>query len=78
MQTLIDNARDFGRRPEEFARLAAGQSPEVLFITCSDSRGRAPARGRLTLHGWYYEVHTGAVRTHRPLTDTFESLRARR
>ncbi|MFH8617422.1 carbonic anhydrase [Streptomyces sp. NPDC017979] len=38
MQPLIDNARAFGRQPEEFARLAAGQSPQVLFITCSDSR----------------------------------------
>ncbi|MER6976585.1 carbonic anhydrase [Streptomyces carpinensis] len=38
MQPLIDHARTFGRRPEEFAALAAGQSPQVLFITCSDSR----------------------------------------
>ncbi|MFE1441208.1 carbonic anhydrase [Streptomyces sp. NPDC058739] len=38
MQPLIDNARRFGQRPEEFAGLAAGQSPTVLFITCSDSR----------------------------------------
>ncbi|MFE7210692.1 carbonic anhydrase [Streptomyces sp. NPDC001698] len=38
MQPLIHNARTFGRRPEDFARLAEGQSPEVLFITCSDSR----------------------------------------
>ncbi|WP_030748474.1 carbonic anhydrase [Streptomyces griseus] len=38
MQPLIDHARAFGRRPEEFAGLASGQSPEVLFITCSDSR----------------------------------------
>jgi carbonic anhydrase len=38
MQPLIDNARTFGQRPEEFARLAEGQSPQVLFITCSDSR----------------------------------------
>ncbi|WP_217145206.1 carbonic anhydrase [Streptomyces sp. AC627_RSS907] len=38
MQRLIDNARTFGQRPEEFAGLAEGQSPEVLFITCSDSR----------------------------------------
>lgn len=38
MQPLIDNARLFGQRPEEFARLAEGQSPQVLFITCSDSR----------------------------------------
>ncbi|MGW0913711.1 carbonic anhydrase [Streptomyces sp. NPDC002784] len=38
MQPLIDNARAFGQRPEEFAKLAEGQSPQVLFITCSDSR----------------------------------------
>ncbi|MFR0356421.1 carbonic anhydrase [Streptomyces sediminimaris] len=38
MQPLIDNARLFGQRPEEFAELAEGQSPQVLFITCSDSR----------------------------------------
>ncbi|MFD0142546.1 MULTISPECIES: carbonic anhydrase [unclassified Streptomyces] len=38
MQPLIDNARRFGQRPEEFAAHAAGQSPAVLFITCSDSR----------------------------------------
>ncbi|MFF8847904.1 carbonic anhydrase [Streptomyces sp. NPDC015127] len=42
MQPLIDNARSFreqcAERPEEFARLAHGQSPHVLFITCSDSR----------------------------------------
>ncbi|MGP2440455.1 carbonic anhydrase [Streptomyces sp. JW3] len=38
MQPLIDHARTFGQRPEEFARFAAGQSPDVLFITCSDSR----------------------------------------
>ncbi|MFF7865508.1 carbonic anhydrase [Streptomyces qaidamensis] len=42
MQPLIDHARSFREqsveRPEEFARLAKGQSPQVLFITCSDSR----------------------------------------
>ncbi|MEG3626948.1 carbonic anhydrase [Streptomyces poriticola] len=193
MQPLIDNARSFGQRPEEFAGFAAGQSPDVLFITCSDSRvvpalitgarpgelfelrtagnvvppypARRPtgeaatieyavevlgvgdivvcghshcgavgamvrgddltavpavrdwlaygadrptcadpadpavaeavqnhvlaqilrlrsypcveqglAAGRLRLHGWYYEVHTGAVRQHRADTDTFEAL----
>jgi carbonic anhydrase len=192
MQPLIDNARTFGQRPQELAGLAEGQSPQVLFITCSDSRvvpalitGARPGelfelrtagnivppyacehptgeaatieyavevlgvrdivvcghshcgavgalvRGedltavpavrdwlasatprpagpaedpevaegvqshvltqllrlrsypcverrtrkrRLTLHAWYYEVHTGAVRTHRPQTDTFEAL----
>ncbi|MFG3148028.1 carbonic anhydrase [Streptomyces sp. NPDC102256] len=192
MQPLIDHARSFGRRPEDFASLAQGQSPQVLFVTCSDSRvvpalitgarpgelfelrtagsivppyvpGRptseaatveyavdvlgvreivvcghshcgavgALVRGedltavpavrdwlaqteppadvpdddpavagavrshvlaqllrlrsypcveraltarRLRLHGWYYEVHTGAVLEHRPDTDTFEAL----
>ncbi|MGW3990535.1 carbonic anhydrase [Streptomyces sp. NPDC004830] len=193
MQPLIDNARTFGQRPEEFARLAEGQSPDVLFITCSDSRvvpalitGARPgelfelrtagnvvpphtlghptaeaatieyavdvlgvsdivvcghshcgavgavvrgddldavpavrdwlahstgrpdcadpadptvaeavqnhvltqvlrlrsypcverglAEGRLRLHGWYYEVHTGVVREHRADSDTFETL----
>ncbi|MFE9622344.1 carbonic anhydrase [Streptomyces sp. NPDC006527] len=193
MQPLIDNARTFGQRPEEFARLAEGQSPQVLFITCSDSRvvpalitGARPgelfelrtagnivppyvsqlptgeaatieyavevlgvrdvvvcghshcgavgalvrgddleavpavrdwlahaadqpaaadpddptvmravqnhvlaqilrlrsypcvekrlADGRLRVHGWYYEVHTGAVREHRVDTDSFEAL----
>ncbi|MER5600498.1 carbonic anhydrase [Streptomyces sp. NPDC002265] len=38
MQPLIDNARTFGQRPEQLAGLAAGQSPQVLFVTCSDSR----------------------------------------
>ncbi|MGA5407587.1 carbonic anhydrase [Streptomyces lavendulocolor] len=42
MKTLIDNARTFPTRvaqqPHEFRRLAAGQAPEALFITCSDSR----------------------------------------
>lgn len=45
MKTFIDHARDFRARianrheeREEFARLAAGQSPLALFITCSDSR----------------------------------------
>ncbi|MFI1018926.1 carbonic anhydrase [Streptomyces sp. NPDC020965] len=42
MQPLIDHARSFSRRsadrPDEFAPLAHGQSPQALFITCSDSR----------------------------------------
>ncbi|MBZ9641728.1 carbonic anhydrase [Streptomyces sp. PSKA30] len=196
MQPLIDHARSFRKEsadhPEEFARLAEGQSPQVLFITCSDSRvvpalitGARPgelfelrtagnivppyasghptseaatieyavevlgvtdvvvcghshcgavgalvrgedlnavpavrdwlthatarpegtdtdpavaeavqnhvlaqllrlrsypcterriAAGRLRLHGWYYEVHAGAVREHRSATDAFEAL----
>ncbi|MCZ2526811.1 carbonic anhydrase [Streptomyces sp. SCUT-3] len=44
MQTLIDHARSFrdragaGRGDLSLAALADGQSPEALFITCSDSR----------------------------------------
>lgn len=42
MQSLIDNARSFAdhvaANAEEFSRLADGQAPEALFITCSDSR----------------------------------------
>ncbi|MDI3388796.1 carbonic anhydrase [Streptomyces sp. B-S-A8] len=45
MHAFIDHARDFagriaaaGEERETFGRLAEGQSPEALFITCSDSR----------------------------------------
>ncbi|MFH8384612.1 carbonic anhydrase [Kitasatospora sp. NPDC018058] len=42
MQTLIEHARTFptalSERREEFARLANGQRPQALFISCSDSR----------------------------------------
>ncbi|AXK35934.1 carbonic anhydrase [Streptomyces armeniacus] len=45
MQSFIHHARDFHSRVisraderETFGRLAHGQSPEALFITCSDSR----------------------------------------
>ncbi|MFM9367901.1 carbonic anhydrase [Streptomyces sp. Da 82-17] len=45
MHAFIDHARDFpgriaaaGEEREAFGRLAEGQSPEALFITCSDSR----------------------------------------
>lgn len=35
---------------------------------------RAVGEGRLGLHAWYYEVHTGVVRTHHSSTGTFASL----
>ncbi|MFD7084088.1 carbonic anhydrase [Streptomyces sp. NPDC059918] len=42
MKSLVDNARSFtahvAERAQEFHALEAGQSPEVLFIACSDSR----------------------------------------
>ncbi|MGW7673982.1 carbonic anhydrase [Streptomyces sp. NPDC054775] len=45
MKAFIDHARDFRARiaerheeREQFARLAHGQAPQALFITCSDSR----------------------------------------
>ncbi|WP_416973383.1 carbonic anhydrase [Streptomyces sp. 4F14] len=42
MQALLDRARSFKRWVDfesgEYRKLAEGQSPEVLFITCSDSR----------------------------------------
>lgn len=45
MKSLIDNARSFAanhvadpRNAEAFQALGAGQSPEALFVTCSDSR----------------------------------------
>ncbi|WP_411105090.1 carbonic anhydrase [Streptomyces sp. cmx-4-9] len=57
MQPLIDNARTFGQRPEEFAKLAEGQSPRVLFITCSDSRPvPAPVTGAAP--GELFELRT--------------------
>ncbi|WP_416985024.1 carbonic anhydrase [Streptomyces sp. T028] len=42
MKALLDRARSFQRRVDfesgEYQRLAEGQYPEALFITCSDSR----------------------------------------
>lgn len=42
MKALLDSARSFRQRVEcesgEYRRLAEGQYPEALFITCSDSR----------------------------------------
>ncbi|MFI1968562.1 carbonic anhydrase [Streptomyces cinnamoneus] len=42
MKSLVDNARSFAthvaERADTFRAFAEGQAPEVLFITCSDSR----------------------------------------
>ncbi|MEU6357608.1 carbonic anhydrase [Streptomyces sp. NPDC047072] len=42
MKALLEHARSFGRQvdfeSDEYRKLAEGQYPEALFITCSDSR----------------------------------------
>ncbi len=38
------------------------------------SVARRVDEGQLGLHAWFYEVHTGAVLTHRPGTDVFLPL----
>ncbi|CAL9589751.1 carbonic anhydrase [Streptomyces sp. enrichment culture] len=74
MQPLIDNARSFGQRPEEFARLAEGQSPTVLFITCSDSRV-VPALITGARPGELFELRTAGniVPPHDPARPTAEA-----
>ncbi|MFF7178019.1 carbonic anhydrase [Streptomyces sp. NPDC008121] len=74
MQPLIDNARRFGQRPEEFARYAAGQSPDVLFVTCSDSRV-VPALITGARPGQLFELRTagGIVPPYGPGTPSGEA-----
>ncbi len=42
MQSLVEHARTFpehvAANAKDFERLADGQTPEALFVTCSDSR----------------------------------------
>ncbi|MDP9947618.1 MULTISPECIES: carbonic anhydrase [Streptomyces] len=52
-------------------RHAVAQLDTLRAYPCVD---RAVREGRLGLHAWYYEVHTGAVRSHRISTGTFSSL----
>ncbi len=57
MQPLIDHARAFGQRPQDLAGLAAGQAPEILCVTGSDSRV-VPARITGARPGRLFELRT--------------------
>ncbi|MFD4235423.1 carbonic anhydrase [Streptomyces sp. NPDC058542] len=67
------------QHPEEFGpdceqpvqRHAVAQLDALRDYPCVS---HAVREGRLGLHAWYYEVHTGAVQAHRPSTGTFSSL----
>ncbi|MEU6084507.1 carbonic anhydrase [Streptomyces sp. NPDC047108] len=78
MHTLTQNARAFrdeaAARAEEFGRLAAGQSPQVLFITCSDSRV-IPSLITGARPGELFELRTAGniVPVHRPDVPTSEA-----
>ncbi|MGP3980844.1 carbonic anhydrase [Streptomyces sp. KR80] len=71
MHLLMKNARAFRDRAaacaDEFGRLAHGQSPEALFITCSDSRV-IPALITGARPGELFELRTagGIIPVYRP------------
>ncbi|KOG65257.1 carbonic anhydrase [Streptomyces griseoflavus] len=74
METFIEHARSFNARiaavheeRETYQRLADGQSPLALFITCSDSR-IIPSLVTGALPGELFELRTAgnAVPPHRP------------
>ncbi|MGY5124002.1 carbonic anhydrase [Streptomyces nigrescens] len=74
MQQLTAHARSFenrcAERGEEFRRLGAGQSPQALFVTCSDSRV-VPALITGAAPGDLFELRTAGnivpeYRTERP------------
>ncbi|MEU7260792.1 carbonic anhydrase [Streptomyces rimosus] len=74
METFIEHARSFNARiaavheeRETYQRLADGQSPLALFITCSDSR-IIPSLITGALPGELFELRTAgnAVPPHRP------------
>lgn len=47
---------------------------QLLRLRSHPCVSRRLTTGRLRLHGWYYEVHTGAVQAHDAATDTFTAL----
>lgn len=64
--------KEFGPDCEQPAqRHAVAQLNTLRDYPCVN---RSVREGRLGLHAWYYEVHTGAVQTHQLSTGTFSSL----
>jgi carbonic anhydrase len=43
-------------------------------VTLMQPVSERPAAGRLRLHGWLYEIHTGLVLVHRSAVDTYLPL----
>jgi carbonic anhydrase len=69
MQKLLEGihhfqATLFSSQRELFERLAGGQRPEALLITCSD----------LKLHGWVYKIESGEVFVYDPQRGQFARL----
>lgn len=68
----LQHADEFGPDCEQpVQRHAVAQLDALRDYPCVS---QAVHEGRLGLHAWYYEVHTGAVQAHRPSTGTFSSL----
>ncbi|MFD5468244.1 carbonic anhydrase [Kitasatospora sp. NPDC127059] len=78
MQGFIDHARTFRRHAAQkaaaFGRLAEGQSPQALFITCSDSR-IIPSAITGARPGDLFEMRTAGniVPPHRPSAPSAEA-----
>ncbi|GGN65321.1 carbonic anhydrase [Streptomyces albiflavescens] len=72
MQTLIEHARTFpdgiSDQREQFTRLARGQKPQALFISCSESRV-IPTLFTGARPGDLFELRTAGWAGHRPGTD---------